>query len=59
MGRKETGLMGRCKTECSDGETECCIYCEKKKKFCPDKCNIMDGYEYAEECEEYETGRRR
>lgn len=47
--------MGKCKTECSDGETECCIYCEKKKNFCPDKCNIMDGYEYAEECEEYET----
>lgn len=28
---------------------------EVAKKLCPDKCNIMDGYEYAEECEEYET----
>ena len=36
--------MGRCKLDCPDGETQCCICCTKQ-----------DSYEYAEECEEYET----
>lgn len=52
--KKETGLMGRCKLYCPNDETECCICCEKQDS-CQYKCDDMDSYEYAEECEEYET----
>ena len=51
--RMETGLMGRCKLECPDGETECCICCTKQDS-CQCRCDDMDSYEYAEECEDYE-----
>lgn len=44
--------MGRCKLECPDGETECCICCSKHDS-CPFKCNTIDDYEYSEECDEY------
>lgn len=44
--------MGRCKLECPDGETECCICCTKQDS-CQCRCDEMDSYEYAEECEEY------
>ena len=46
--------MGRCKLECPDGETECCICCTKQDS-CQCRCDDMDSYEYAEECEDYET----
>lgn len=52
--RMETGLMGRCKLECPDGETECYICCTKQDS-CQCRCDEMDSYEYAEECEDYET----
>ena len=44
--------MGRCKLECPDGETECCIYCTKQDS-CQSRCDDMDSYEYAEECKQY------
>lgn len=44
--------MGRCKLECPDGETGCCICCEKQDT-CLGKCNTIDDYEYAEQCDEY------
>ena len=37
--------MGRCKLECPDGETECCICCEKQDD-CENRCDMMDSYEY-------------
>lgn len=46
--------MGYCKLGCPDGETECCICCEKQYS-CRYKCDDMDSYEYVEECEEYEA----
>lgn len=46
--------MGRCKLNCPHGRTECCICCEEQE-FCDSRCDDMDCYEYAEECEEYET----
>ena len=46
--------MGRCKLECQDNETECCICCTKQDS-CQSKCDDMDSYKYAEECEDYET----
>ena len=46
--------MGRCKLDCPDGETECCICCTKQDS-CQCRCDDMDSYEYAEECEDYET----
>jgi hypothetical protein len=50
--KRVTGLMGRCKLDCPDGETECCICCTKQEYYqC--RCDDMDSYEYAEECEEY------
>ena len=51
---REEGQMGYCKLDCPDGETECCICCEKQDS-CQSRCDMMDSYEYAEECEEYET----
>lgn len=33
---------------------ECCICCTKQDS-CQCKCDDMDSYEYAEECEDYET----
>lgn len=44
--------MGRCKLYCPNGETECCIYCEKQDA-CQCQCDMMDNYEYAEDCEDY------
>ena len=44
--------MGRCKLDCPDGETECCICCEKQY-LCQCRCDDMNGYENAENCEEY------
>ena len=44
--------MGYCKIECLDGEKQCCICCEKRDS-CKCRCDEMDSYEYAEECEEY------
>lgn len=38
--------MGRCKLECPDGETECCICCTKQDS-CQCRCDDMDSYEYA------------
>nr|DAT33282.1 MAG TPA: hypothetical protein [Caudoviricetes sp.] len=46
--------MGRCKIDCHDGETECYICCDKQD-YCQCRCDDTDSYEYAEECEEYET----
>lgn len=46
--------MGRCKLNCPDGETECCIYCNKQDS-CQYRCDDMYSYQYAEECEEYIT----
>lgn len=43
--------MGRCKLDCPDDETECCICCGKQDS-CQRRCDEMDN---AEECEEYET----
>lgn len=47
--------MGYCKINCTAGETECCICCEKQDS-CQHRCDDMDSYEYSEECEDYETG---
>lgn len=45
--------MGYCKLDCPDGETtEGCICCTKQDS-CQYRCDDMDSYEYAEECEEY------
>ena len=44
--------MGKCKLDCPDGETECCIYCTNQDS-CQYKCDDMDSYEYAEECPDY------
>lgn len=44
--------MGYCKLECPDGETQCCICCEKQGG-CDNRCDMMDSYEYAEDCEDY------
>lgn len=44
--------MGYCKLECPDGETVCCICCEKQGG-CDNRCDMMDSYEYAEDCEDY------
>ena len=43
--------MGYCKLECPDGETVCCICCEKQGG--DNRCDMMDSYEYAEDCEDY------
>ena len=48
--------MGYCKLECPDGETECCICCTKQDS-CQHRCDEMDSYEYAEECQDYENRR--
>lgn len=44
--------MGKCKLDCPDGEIEYCICCTKQDS-CQCRCDWMDSYEYAEECEEY------
>lgn len=44
--------MGRCKLDCPHGETECCICCEKQDD-CDSRCDMMDSYEYVEDCEDY------
>lgn len=36
--------MGRCKLECPDGETECCICCEKRDS-CQCQCDMMDSFD--------------
>ncbi len=39
----------------ADGcNTQCCICCTKQDS-CQCRCDDMDSYEYAEECEDYET----
>lgn len=43
--------MGYCKIECPDGKAECCIHCERQEG-CDNRCDMMDSYEYAEECED-------
>lgn len=50
--KDEEDQMGYCKLECPDGETECYICCEKQDS-CQCRCGDMDGYEYAEKCEDY------
>ena len=44
--------MGYCKIECPDGEPYCCIRCDKQGG-CDNRCDMMDSYEYAEDCEDY------
>lgn len=44
--------MGYCELDCRHGETECCIYCDKQDD-CENRCDMMDSYEYAEDCEDY------
>lgn len=44
--------MGKCKLTCPDDETECCI-CREKQDGCDNRCDMMDNYEYAEDCEDY------
>lgn len=44
--------MGYCKLECPDGEAKCCIYCTKQDS-CQHQCDMMERYEYAEDCKEY------
>lgn len=44
--------MGYCKLKCPDGETQCCICCERHGG-CDNRCDMMDSYEYAEDCENY------
>lgn len=44
--------MGYCKIDCLHGETERCIYCTKQDS-CQYRCDDMDNYEYAEDCEDY------
>ena len=44
--------MRYCKIECPDGETEYCI-CRDKQDSCQCRCDDMDSYEHAEECEDY------
>lgn len=48
-------MIGKCASP-SDfcGSDDCCICCEKQDS-CQCKCDDIDSYEYAEECEEYET----
>ena len=46
--------MGSCKIECPEGKAECCIHCERQEG-CDNRCDMMDSYEYVEECENYET----
>ena len=46
--------MGYCNQTCPEGETECCICCGKQDS-CNARCDDMDDYECAEECEDYET----
>ena len=49
---REEEKMGYCKNECPDGETTCCICCDKQGG-CDNRCDMMDSYEYAEDCEDY------
>lgn len=44
--------MRYCKIECPDGKAECCIHCERQEG-CDNRCDMMDSYEYAEECPDY------
>lgn len=43
-------MAKHCTRECPDGETECCICCDKD---CVCRCDDMDSYEFAEDCPEY------
>lgn len=47
-------MAKHCTRECPDSETECSICCTKQDSY-QSRCDDMNGYEYAEECEEYET----
>lgn len=53
MDKKCGGCM-RCQLRKRKGETECCIYCTNQDS-CQCRCDDMDSYEYAEECEDYEV----
>lgn len=44
--------MGYCKIECPNGETSCCIHCERQEG-CDDRCDTMDSYECVEDCGNY------
>ena len=44
-------MSKHCTRECPDGETECCICCDKVNCGC--QCDDMDSYEFAEDCPEY------
>ena len=45
-------MAKHCTRECLDGETECCICCDKLGECCS-PCEDMDSYEFAEDCPEY------
>ena len=45
--------MGRCKLECPDGETECCICCDKQGGCDISELENIGFYEYTEDCEDY------
>lgn len=46
--------MGYYKLYCPYGGTEYCSCCDMQDS-CQCRCDDMDSYEYAEECEDYET----
>lgn len=46
------GVAREVRCGCPDGETQCCICCDKQGG-CDNRCDMMDSYEYAEECEDY------
>ena len=49
---KKCGGCMRCQSRKRKGETVCCICCEKQGG-CDNRCDMMDSYEYAEDCEDY------
>ena len=46
--------MGRCKLECvpDSKHNKCCLECEEYAS-CGNVCDILDCYEYAEDCPDY------
>lgn len=44
--------MGYCKLECPESEPYCCICCTKQDGY-DNRCDMMDSYEYTEDCEDY------
>ena len=45
-------MAKHCTRGCLDGETECCICCDKLGECCA-PCDDMDIYEFAEDCPDY------